>query len=310
MINKEKFIRKIRIGRLRTFGGRLLIYAFLTGISYLLLFPFLYMVVTSVKNYSDLYDFTVKWVPHEFHWQNYAIAYNLLNYWNHFGNSLMLTTVCTLGHLLSASFIAYGFARYSFPGKKILFFILLLLIIIPPQVIIVPSYMLFSNINWERSYLPLIVPCFFGAGLKGGLFIYIFRQFYLNLPKDIENAAKIDGCNYLQTYLKIVLPMGKSSLLVALILSAVWHCNDYYEPSIYATGSSMILLPQKTYMLTELVSNPPFELISQFVTGEGNPINTATLMAGTVMCLAPLILLFSVLQTRFMEGIERTGLVE
>ena len=104
MINKEKFIRKIRIGRLRTFGGRLLIYAFLTGISYLLLFPFLYMVVTSVKNYSDLYDFTVKWVPHEFHWQNYAIAYNLLNYWNHFGNSLMLTTVCTLGHLLSASF--------------------------------------------------------------------------------------------------------------------------------------------------------------------------------------------------------------
>lgn len=124
MINKEKFIRKIRIGRLRTFGGRLLIYAFLTGISYLLLFPFLYMVVTSVKNYSDLYDFTVKWVPHEFHWQNYAIAYNLLNYWNHFGNSLMLTTVCTLGHLLSASFIAYGFARYSFPGKKILFFIL------------------------------------------------------------------------------------------------------------------------------------------------------------------------------------------
>ena len=146
--------------------------------------------------------------------------------------------------------------------------------------------------------------------LKGGLFIYIFRQFYLNLPKDIENAAKIDGCNYLQTYLKIVLPMGKSSLLVALILSAVWHWNDYYEPSIYATGSSMILLPQKTYMLTELVSNPPFELISQFVTGEGNPINTATLMAGTVMCLAPLILLFSVLQTRFMEGIERTGLVE
>ena len=170
--------------------------------------------------------------------------------------------------------------------------------------------MFFSNINWERSYLPLIVPCFFGAGLKGGLFIYIFRQFYLNLPKDIENAAKIDGCNYLQTYLKIVLPMGKSSLLVALILSAVWHWNDYYEPSIYATGSSMILLPQKTYMLTELVSNPPFELISQFVTGEGNPINTATLMAGTVMCLAPLILLFSVLQTRFMEGIERTGLVE
>ena len=101
MIKKEKFIRKIRIGRLSTFGGRLLIYAFLTGISYLLLFPFLYMVVTSVKNYSDLYDFTVKWVPHEFHWQNYAIAYNLLNYWNHFGNSLMLTTVCTLGHLLS-----------------------------------------------------------------------------------------------------------------------------------------------------------------------------------------------------------------
>lgn len=290
--------------------GKIFIYAFLIGISYIFMFPFLYMAITSVKNYSDLYDFTVMWVPRELHWENYAIAFKLLEFWKHFGNSILVTLLATLGHMLSCSFVAYGFARYKFPGKNILFFILLLLIIIPPQVIIIPSYMLYSNVGWERTFLPLIVPCFLGSGLKGGLFIYIFRQFYLNLPKDIENAAKIDGCNYLQTYFRIVVPMGSSVSLVSLILSVVWHWNDYYEPSIYATGKDMILLPQKTYMLTEFVSNPPLELISQFVTEEGNPINTATLMAGTVICLAPLLIMFAFLQTRFMEGIERTGLVE
>lgn len=302
--------KRLGIKRYDALVGKIFIYAFLIGISYIFIFPFLYMAVTSVKNFSDLYDFTVMWVPHEFHWENYAIAFKLLDFWNHFLNSITVTFFATIGHILSCSFVAYGFARYKFPGKNILFFILLLLIIIPPQVIIIPSYMLYSNVGWERSFLPMIVPCFFGSGLKGGLFIYIFRQFYLNLPKDIENAAKIDGCNYLQTYFKIVIPMGSSVSLVTLILSVVWHWNDYYEPSIYATGKNMILLPQKTYMLTEYVTNPPLEMISQFITEEGNPINTATLMAGTVICLAPLLIMFAFLQTKFMEGIERTGLVE
>ncbi len=289
---------------------RLLTYIFLIGISYIFLFPFLYMLVTSVKSYRDLYDFTVTWVPRGIEWQNYAIAFKLLDFRQYFTNSMVLTSLCTLGHLLSGSLIAYGFARYTFPGRRVLFAILVLVIIVPPQTIIVPSYMVFSNFNWLRSYLPLIVPTYFGLGLKGGLFIFIFRQFFLNLPKDIENAAKIDGCSFLGTYFRIVLPMSKSSLLVVGILSAVWHWNDYYEPSIYAPGLESMLLPQKTYMLIDFVSNPPLDILATYITSEGNPINTATLMAGMMICLLPLILLFALLQRQFMEGIERTGLVE
>lgn len=289
---------------------RLLTYVFLIGIAYIFLFPFLYMLVTSVKSYQDLYDFTVTWVPHGIEWQNYAIALKLLDIRQYFTNSVVLTTLCTLGHLLSGSLIAYGFARYRFPGRQVLFAILVLVIIVPPQTVIVPSYMVFSNLGWLRSYLPMIVPSFFGLGLKGGLFIYIFRQFFLNLPKDIENAAKIDGCSYLGTYFRIVIPMSKSSFLVVGILSAVWHWNDYYEPSIYAPGLESMLLPQKTYMMIDFVANPPLDMLANFVNGEGNPVNTATLMAGMMICLLPLILVFSLLQKQFMEGIERTGLVE
>ena len=284
------------------------VYAFLIGITYVFLFPFIYMLVTSFKSYFDIYDSTVVWVPRSIEWKNYLVAFKLLNFGKHFSNSAILTALCTLGHMLSCSFIAYGFARYKFIGKGFWFFILLLAIVIPPQTIIVPSYILYSNLGWLRSYLPLIVPCFFGLGLNGALFIYIFRQFFMGLPKDIENAAKIDGCNYLQTYFRIVIPMAKSSFLVVFILSLVWHWNDYYEPRIYATGEELMLLPQKTYQLIEYVNDPPLEMLTGLISGEGNPINSATLMAGMVICIFPVLIIFTFVQTQFMEGIERTGI--
>ncbi len=304
------FSRGLNAHHIRFGVFRLLLYLFLIGISYVYLYPFLYIAVTSLKSPQDLFQSSVVWIPRAMRLENFKIAFRLMDYGRYLGNTVFLTLMCTLGHLLSCSFIAYGFARYDFPGKKLLFGILLLVIILPPQLLIVPTYMVFLNLGWLSGYLPMIVPTFFGLGLNGGLILYIYRQFYLNLPRDLEHAAKIDGCNYITTFFRIMMPISKAPMLVSLVLSMVWHWNDYFEPSIYATKSNLMLLPQKTYALINLVENPPMDLLAEMAADAGNPINSAVLMAGMLLCLLPVLIAFAFLQKGFVEGIERTGMVE
>ena len=285
MINKEKFIRKIRIGRLSTFGGRLLIYAFLTGISYLLLFPFLYMVVTSVKNYSDLYDFTVKWVPHEFHWQNYAIAYNLLNYWNHFGNSLMLTTVCTLGHLLSASFIAYGFARYSFPGKKILFQTVVLSLLFSTVVTGIPNYIIITKLHMINTVWALILPL-----LPSSLGLFLMKQFMDQMiPDTLLEAARLDGAGENRIFFSICLPLVKPAIMTLLIYSfqGIWN----------STGGS--------YIFDEKLKTLPTALNNIITSGISR---TGVSSAVSLLLILPPIAVFLFAQSNVLQTMATSGM--
>lgn len=288
---------------------KLFMYVLLFGISFVFLYPFLYMIVTSLKSYRDLNDFTVNWIPRELKFENYVIAYRALDYGKYIKNSITLTVIGTAGHILSCSFIGYGFARYEFRGKKMLFFAVILSIIVPVQTLIVPLYMTFSNLKWLNTYLPVLVPTFFGFGLRGGLFIFIFRQFYLGLPKELEDAAKIDGCNFLRTYWNIALPVARSAFLVVLVLSVVWHWNDFYEPAIYANKPNMRTLPMQLDAFNSMVNRPPDELFEEMMLDEGEQvINNAVLMAGTFLAILPILTMFSFVQRKFMQGIERTGL--
>lgn len=302
----EWFKKPRRIGE-RT--GRLGTYILMFDLSLVFMFPFLFMLVTSLKTNADLHDLTVNWVPRSLKLENYVIALRALNYTTFMKNSLLITIVATIGHLLACPFIGYGFARYKFPGKKILFSIVIVAFIIPVQTNIVPMYIMYANLKWLNSYLPVLIPTFFGYGLKGALFIFIFRQFYLGLPKELESAAKIDGCGFLMTYWRIVFPVAQSAFLVTLVLSIVWHWNDFYEPAIYASRSNMAILPARLNKLVEMINTPPEELFTDmtFVDGE-NTINNAVLMAGTFMVVLPVLAVFSFLQKKFMQGIERTGL--
>ncbi|MBO9609682.1 MAG: carbohydrate ABC transporter permease [Paenibacillaceae bacterium] len=289
--------------------ARLTLYVFMISLSFVFVFPFLYMLVTSLKSNEDLYDFTVNWVPTVLKVENYIIAFRALGYMAYLQNSLLITIVATVGHILSCSFVGYGFARYQFPLKNVLFFIVIVAFIVPVQTLIVPLYMLFANFKWLNSYLPILVPTFFGLGLKGALFIFIYRQFYLGIPKELENAAKIDGCGFLRTYWLIILPMARPVFLVSIVLSMVWHWNDFFEPSIYAPHEQLSILPARLNVLITLVESPPedlFKLLS--VNGKDNTINNAVVMAGTLMVILPILVSFSFLQRKFMQGIERTGL--
>lgn len=289
---------------------RLSMYMLLFGLAFVFLFPFLYMIVTSFKTNADLHDFTVNWVPTVLKYENYAIAFRALGYIDFAKNSFLLTAVATAGHLLSCSFIGYGFARYAFPLKKTLFLLVIFAFIVPIQTLIVPMYTIFVNLGWIQTYLPILVPAFFGFGLNGALFIFIFRQFYVGIPRELENAAKIDGCGFLRTYWFIVLPVARPVFLVVLVLSMVWHWNDFYAPAIYAPRPEMATLPARLNVIVSMVDAPPETLFGGLTTADEaeKSVNNAVLMAGSFMVIAPVMLGFALLQRKFMQGIERTGL--
>jgi len=290
--------------------SRLFIYVLLIGIAFVCVFPLLYVAVVSLMSNADLSNPAVQWIPSRLQFENYYIALDILNYRQFARNSLLVTVFATVGHLLSCSMIGYGFARFRFPFRNILFLFVILAFIVPVQTIIVPMYLTFLNFGWINSYRSLLVPTFFGFGLNGALFIFIFRQFFLTLPPDLENAAKIDGAGFLHTYVRIVFPLARSALVVVLVLSVVWHWNNFYEPSIYLRDPRLGFLPARIQTVIGAVNAPPeelFERLGMVADGE-DTLTNAVVMAGTALIIAPVLIFFVFAQRAFMQGIERTGI--
>jgi multiple sugar transport system permease protein len=299
-----------RISASRHLVFRLAVYVLLFSVAYVFLFPFLYMVVTSLKTARDLADYTVNWIPRSLHFENYRVAMVALRYWPYLRNSVIIAALAMLGHVAGGSFIGYGFARYEFPGRKVLFGVVVLSLIVPIQAIIIPMYMVYSNLGWLNSYLPLVLPTFLGFGLRGGLFIFIFRQFFVRLPTELEDAARIDGCSFIRTYRSIVIPLSQPAVLVSSILALVWHWHDAYEPSIYLRDPSRLPLPSLLVSLFDLLRNAGEDLQS-FVEGDlALAYNDAVAMAATFLVVLPVLVVFAVVQRYFIQGVERTGLVE
>ena len=285
---------------------RIAYYLVLFSLSFVFLYPFLTMVITSFMSDADLINITVTWVPNEIVLTNYKIATRQLNYMRYFWNSLLIAGVGTIGHVISCSFVGYGFARYNFKLKGPLFAVVILSMLVPVQTIIFPLYIQYSKMQWLDSYLPLIVPTFFGYGLNGAFFIFLFRQFFMGLPKEMEEAARIDGCGALRTFFRIMLPMSRSYILVATVLSFVWHWNDYFEPNIYIRSPGKMVLPSRLPGLYKLLnSEDALELVME---DGGFTFNLGMLMAGTFVVIVPVLIVYAFLQRKFMEGVERSGL--
>lgn len=300
------------------FAERIIHYFFLIVLGFVFLYPFLYMVAKSVMSYSDITDPTIKWFAKNPTVENYILAFNMLDALRSGFNSLTAAVIATLGHLLSCSLIGYGLSRFEFRGKGIIFFGVILSIVIPAQNLIIPRYIIFSNveqalgggINLLDSYIPFLLPTFFGFGLFGGLYIFLFRQYFYRFPKTVEEAAAVDGAGPMRTFFSIVLPSAGSTVIVCLVLSIVWHWNDYYEPNIYLTSPTKWLLPQ---VLPDLYNR--IQSIAQ-VAGETVGSESLTkyhdgvVMAATAITTLPLLVMYAFLQRKFMAGVERSGLVE
>ncbi len=300
-------------GNWRASLARLVTYLVLFALAYICLYPFLYMLITSLKTNADLFDPTVNWIPKKLKFENYVMAFNAISFTRNVKNSIIYTLFGTIGHVLSCSLIGYGFARYRFPGRTLLFGIVISSIIIPIQTLIVPFYLYYANLNLLNTYIPVILPTFFGFGLRGALFIFVFRQFFQGLPKDLEDAARIDGCGFVETFFRIVIPISNAVILVSTVLSLVWHWNDFYEPEFFAGREDMLPLPVAIQTIIPLLESPArlAQLLSQMkIPDVEKVINNAVFMAATVIIILPILILFIFLQKRFMQGIERTGMVE
>lgn len=284
------------------------LYLVLFDLAFVFLYPFITMILDAFKSDADLLNSTVKWIPTELTWVNFKLAFKELNYLSYLKNSVIIVVVATLGHAIVCSFIGYGFARYNFRGKGVMFAGVILSMLVPAQVIIFPSYIMYSEVGFLDTYLPLLIPCFFGFGLRGGFYIFLFRQFFVGLPHEMEEAARIDGCGPLKTYARIMLPMSKSSILVCTVLSVVWHWNDSFEPSIYLNSAPHLRL------LTAIIPDM-YEKLALFseeavegVQAADLVINQGTVMAATFLVILPLLVIYMFVQKQFMEGVERSGL--
>ncbi|MBB6675270.1 carbohydrate ABC transporter permease [Cohnella nanjingensis] len=285
--------------------AKLVVYLLLSIVAYLYLQPLLYMISTALKNISDLLDPTVKWIPRVVTWDNFSKALKGLQYPEALRNTALIAVSCSLVQVLICAMSGYALARLAVPFKGVLTALVILTFLIPPQIVIIPLYVIFSKLGLLNTPFVFLIPAIFGQGLKAGLFILIFRQFFRSQPASLEEAAKLDGASVLRLFFGIMLPLARSACLVVFLFSFIWYWNMYYEPSMFLAKSFTPLSIRLDGL--EDVLNPSLLGNTKIVK---NPITEGTKMAAAFLIILPPIVVFMFLQRWFVSGIERTGIVE
>lgn len=285
-------------------------YVLLFGLSFVFIYPMLYMFSKSLMTPADLTDASVQWLPKKLSFSNYEYAFEELVFVKSFFNSMVTSLIPALIQILSCAIAGYGLARYRFPGYTLLLGMVLFSFLVPPQTIVVPLYMLFSDMNWINTYLPYIVPPLFGHGLRGALFVLIFMQFFRGLPYQMEEAARIDGASAFRTFWSIMMPLARPAMLVVFLFSLVWHWNDLFQPSLYTMLNENFNLTQ--YL--SIMDGKGEQELSKGLGGAASdlvglaPTFQNRVMAGALMTILPMLLLYLFTQRYFVEGVERAGI--
>lgn len=280
------FLRGLRFQRLVT---KIVVFILLSLAAIAFLLPFAWMISTSLKPKSQIFVYPLIWIPDPPMWGNYAKALNnpSFQYFLFFGNSLYYAVLSTIGIVVSCSLVAYAFARLQWWGRDIWFVITLATLMIPYPVTLIPLYLIFSKIGWVNSFKPLIVPNFMGTAF----FIFLLRQFFLTIPMDLSDAAKIDGASEFQIYRRIIMPLAKPALATVALFTFLYTWNDFLGPLIYLTDGDKYTLA---------VGLAAFR--GQFRT------QWDLMMAAATVVTAPIVIVFFFAQKQFIEGITLTGI--
>ncbi len=282
--------------RCKKAGKKVFLYFLLIDGAFIFVLPILYMLIISLFTPEDLLDSSVRWIPVHFHWQNYLDAFRMTQYQKSVLITLVLTVVAIFGQTVFCSLAGYALARLNFPGKKLLFGAVLLVLVIPAQAMILPNYIYFSRLKLIRSLWPLILPELLGNGLYGALFVFVFRQVFMGIPKALEDAAAIDGAGIIKTFRLVIAPVVKSAYVTVGLFSFVWHWNEYTRPLYYLDANNQTL----TYALSTLFA-------FDFRIGR-TVANEAVQGAGVILVMAPVILIYIFVQKYFVQGIQMTGI--
>jgi multiple sugar transport system permease protein len=278
---------------------RIILYALLIIIGFVYVYPLLHMLSYSLKSLADLLDPTINILPSSLYLENFTDALLVLNYVPLFFESLTVTLIPALLQTMVASLIGYGFARFQFPLKKVWFALLLATYLIPPQVTMIPRYVLFFNIGILETIFSIIMPATLGQGVSSAIFVLIFYQFYLMVPKALDEAAQLDGATRWGIYTKVAIPLSLPSFLTAFLFSFVWYWNETYIARLFLGSGGETLLIR----LYNFVS-----AYNAVLGGGSNVANEAIRMAATLLIIAPLIVAYFILQRLFIEGIDRSGI--
>lgn len=268
--------------------GTLSKYALLLFFGGFFVLPWVWMISTSLKNPDELAVYPIIWIPDPVRWDNYIEAFSRAEFSRFLGNTVLIAVPSVIGALISNALVAYGFARIRWPGRDLLFGTLLATLILPGFVTFIPLYLIFKQLNWINSYLPLVVPTFFG----NPFFVFLLRQFFMSLPEELADAARVDGASEFRIFLQIILPLSKPALAVVALFQFIGSWNDYFGPLIYINDKAL-------YTISLGIAN---------MRASYGFSNFAWIMAATCMSVLPIILLFFFAQRTFIEGIALSGL--
>lgn len=294
-------ISTVAKNRIKAFPWKLIRFILLIGICFILLYPLLYMISMTFRVSEDLYDPSVIWIPKSLTLDNLKKVIDVMEYPTALTNSLVLDVGASVIQLFSCAAVGYGFSRFDFKGKNILFGLLLFSIIIPPQVLTNPMYLMFKKYKLIDTVFAFYLPALFASGIRAGLYVFIFRQFFRGMPSELEDSAYVDGCGIYHTFFRIILPNAKAAIITVFLFSIVWYWNDFFYTSVYFSN---------TKTLTTALYNIRSELVTDSGVSITDPIAfNAQLQAGCLLVVTPLLAVFVVLQKYFTESLERTGIV-
>ena len=296
-------------------------YVFFLSLSYILVYPLIYIFVNSLKDLSNAYDATVNWVPKYLYFGNLLDAIKVFDLKHTALRSFVYEILASLIQFCSCAVAAYGLARFDLKGKSLMSILMIVNILVPSMMIIIPSYVNFSQMDFMgilglisritgkdiRPNLigtPLVfyLPALLGVGLKGGLFVYIYSQFFKGLPKELEEAAWIDGAGAWKTFLKIVIPSSSSAIITVLLFSVVWYWNDYYLAQMYMSEPtfSVAIYNFSSYSITDKLG---------LSVETARYLNVPMILSGCVWFISPMLLFYLAMQRRFMASVATSGIV-
>ena len=284
----------------------------LFGLGFVIMYPLIYMISCAFREKADMSDPTVMWIPRHYTFDVITETLDAMDYWETLGTTLLLNIGCSLFQVISCAVTGYGFARFKFRGKKLLFGIVIMMILVPHQVISLPLYTQFRyfgikglfSLNLIDTKLTMYLPAMTANGIRAGLMILIFRQFFKGMPRELEDAAYIDGCGPFMTFVRVMVPNAASAFLTVFLFSVVWYWNDYYVSSTFFTNTKTIAI-----MLSNLENELKATLFDDPTVQISPREQIVWKEAGCLLSIAPVLLMYVFLQKHFTEGIERSGIV-
>jgi multiple sugar transport system permease protein len=267
-------------------GSRLATHLILAVGALAMIGPFVWSTLTSFKTLGEAIQIPPTVFPEQLRWENYAQVFTQLPFLAFYENTIIVTAVKVVGVLITSSLAGYAFARIDFPGRKILFALYLAVLMVPYQIFLLPQFLIMAKLGWVNTLLALIVP-----GLFDAFGTFLLRQFFMGLPRELEDAAKIDGCNHFQIYWRIMLPLAKPGLIALAIFTFLWSWNDFLWPLVVINSPERMTLGAGLAFLQ-----------GQYLT------DFPLLMAGAMLSTLPVIAVFVVMQRQFVEGVASTGI--